>query len=85
MAMIKTAISMSETIFEEASEAARDMNVSRSHLIVLALEDFLRKRENAKLLEQLNAAHGDDLDSGDRAFLDKGKRGLRDLLEDDEW
>ena len=85
MTMIKTAISMPKSLFEEANEAARDLKVSRSHLIVLALKDFLRQRENDRLLEQLNAAHGEGLDDEDKAFLAMGMRSVYELLKDDEW
>jgi len=86
MTMVKTAISMPKAMLEEAQEAARELKVSRSHVIVLALKDYLRQRENQRLLEQLNAAYGgEELDEEDRAFLDFGSRSMRELLKDDPW
>ncbi len=69
MAIVKTAISMPQALFEEANEAAREMKVSRSRLIALALKDYLRKRENDRLLKQMNAAWEDGLDSDEEELL----------------
>ena len=60
MAMIKTAISMPKSMFDEVNEAASELEISRSRLIVLALKDFLHQRESARMLAQLNAVYGDD-------------------------
>ena len=43
MANIKTAISLQESLFAQAEDLARDLNVSRSRLFVLALENFIRE------------------------------------------
>lgn len=85
MAMIKTAISIPKTMFDEVNEAARESDVSRSGLIVLALGEYLRRRESCRLLEQLNAAHADGLDSEDEAFLSFASRSMIEILKDDPW
>ena len=87
MTMIKTAISIPETMFDEVNEAAREKDVSRSGLVVLALGEYLRRRESARMLAQLNAVYGDeeDLDDDDKALLAMGMRSMYELLKDDEW
>jgi len=85
MAVVKTAISLPQALFEEANEAARDMKVSRSRLIALALKDYLRQRENDRLLEQLNEAYADGLDEEDEAFLRFASRSMQEILKDDPW
>ena len=60
MANVKTAISIKETLFKEAETTAREMSISRNRLFTLALEEFLQRHRNRKLLERLNEAHEDD-------------------------
>ena len=59
METVKTAISLNKNLFKQANELAEEMNVSRSRLFVMALEDFLKKNENRHLLEQLNLVYTD--------------------------
>ena len=40
---IKTAISLEENLFNQVSQLANDMHVSRSKLFTLAVKDFLKK------------------------------------------
>lgn len=59
MATVKTAISLQESLFEQAEVLAAQMNVSRSRLIAIALEEFIRRHHNRQLLEKINAAYED--------------------------
>ena len=56
---VKTAISMDVTLFEEAETMASQMKVSRSRLISMALDEFLRRHRNRDMLNRLNAAYAD--------------------------
>lgn len=56
MASIKTAISIQESLFEQAETIAREMKVSRSRLFVLALENFIRDYQDRQLFEAINQA-----------------------------
>lgn len=66
MGNVKTAISIQESLFEQADELAHEMNISRSHLFALALEEFLRRDADRRLLDQINAAYEDAPDSGEQ-------------------
>ena len=55
----KTAISLDVDLFNEVDKMAQKMNISRSKLFVIAIRDFLKKKENQALLEKLNAAYSD--------------------------
>ncbi len=44
MASIKTAISLPESLFEQAEAIAREMKISRSAVVAIALEEFIRRR-----------------------------------------
>lgn len=78
MASVKTAISLRKPLLEQADAEARKMKVSRSRLVSLALEEFLRRRENQELLERLNASYADGEDEEEREFR-------RRLLEQASW
>jgi hypothetical protein len=48
MANIKTAISIEDSLFEKIERLARDLKVPRSHIFVLAVEEYLRRQENLR-------------------------------------
>jgi metal-responsive CopG/Arc/MetJ family transcriptional regulator len=85
MAIVKTAISLDASLFEEAECAAREMQMSRSRLYALALRDYLRRRENRRIIEELNEVYAEEPTEEDKAYL----RGMRKLyaktLEPEEW
>ncbi|MGB3513263.1 MAG: hypothetical protein WBA93_29430 [Microcoleaceae cyanobacterium] len=59
MATVKTAISLQESLFEQAEVLAAEMKISRSRLIAIALEEFIGRHQNRLLLEKINAAYED--------------------------
>lgn len=84
MGTIKTAISIQKSLFEKAEDLARKMKVPRSRLYALALQDYLRRRENENLLAQINAAQEEELEASEKYRRDKSKRTHRRLVEG-EW
>jgi len=84
MASIKTAISIRESLFEQVESLARELNVSRSRLFVLAVEEYLQRYKNQKLLEQINEAFDDLPADSDQSFLRKTQPQHRKLVEG-EW
>jgi metal-responsive CopG/Arc/MetJ family transcriptional regulator len=84
MATIKTAISLQESLFEQVEALADELNVSRSRLLALALEDFIRRYQNQKLLDQINQAYDDAPDSTEQARLRQMRRQHRRVVEG-EW
>ncbi len=56
MANVKTAISIPAPLFAKVERAAKEMDVSRSELFALAVEDYLRQRENRRLLKKIDTA-----------------------------
>jgi len=57
------------------------MQVSRSRLFVLAIEEFIRRHENRRLLQALNDAYDDVTDSDEQALRDKMHQWHRQLVE----
>ena len=84
MANVKTAISIDRTLFEQVNKLADELNVSRSHLFVLAVEEFLQRYENQRLLEQLNQAY-DDLPLPEEERILEGMRLSHRQLVEGEW
>jgi metal-responsive CopG/Arc/MetJ family transcriptional regulator len=82
MANVKTAISIDESLFEQVNKVADALNVSRSRLFVLAVEEFIQRYENQQLLEEINQAY-DDLPTAEEEQLQQGmRRHHRKLVEE---
>ena len=84
MTTVKTAISLPASLFEQAETLAGEMQISQSFLIEIALEEFIRRRENQQLLEKINAAGGAPLPEEEQVLLRKMSRSHRRLVEG-EW
>ncbi|MBA3700138.1 MAG: ChpI protein [Planctomycetes bacterium] len=62
---MKTAISLPDSVYEEADSLAAKLHISRSQLYVMALERFLKEHQAQDLTAQLDAyidAHGQPTD-----------------------
>lgn len=85
MSGIKTAISLDEHLFNEVKETARDLNTSRSRVIRLALLEFMERRKNQRLFDQLNEAYKDEPTEEEENIA----RSMRDvqqrLAEQEPW
>lgn len=84
MRAIKTAISIENDLFQEAEEMAREMKVSRSKLFVMALQEFISRRKNKELLDQLNTAYEDEPDASEQILRRKSQTIHRKMVEG-EW
>jgi len=84
MANVKTAISINKSLFEQVNKLADELEVSRSHLFVLAVEEFIQRYENEQLLRQINQAY-DDLPPADEEHLLQGMRAPHRKLVEGEW
>jgi metal-responsive CopG/Arc/MetJ family transcriptional regulator len=84
MATIKTAISLQDSLFEQVEDLARDLNVSRSQLVALALEEFVHRHQNQQLLEAINRAYESDPSPDDLASTSARRQHHRRMVEG-EW
>ena len=84
MAQVKTAISLPEPLFEQMEALARETNLSRSRLVALALEAFIQRHENQRLLARLNAAYEAAPDATERAVQQAHRRRHCAVVEG-EW
>jgi hypothetical protein len=84
MANVKTAISIQQSLFEQAEALARELHISRSRLFALAVEDFMQRYENQRLLERINDAYADTTTPEEQALLRRMRRQQRQMVEG-EW
>ena len=84
MTSIKTAISIQKDLFDQVNELAEDLQMPRSQLFVLAVEEFIKRHENRKILEALNAAYSDAPDPSEEILREGMRRKHRQLVEE-EW
>lgn len=84
MTTIKTAVSLQESLFEQVEDLARQLNVSRSRVVALALEEFVQRHHNRQLLEALDQAYADLVDENDLARTLARRQQHRRLVEG-EW
>lgn len=84
MSTVKTAVSIQRPLFEQTEALAREMGISRSRLVALALEAFIRRHQSRQFLDALNAAYDEDaLDPDEKAFLDAALVAQVEIV--DEW
>ncbi len=67
--VMKVAISLPDDIFASAEKLAHRMRVSRSQLYVQALEEYLAKREDSRVTEQLDAVYAAEPEPMDPALM----------------
>jgi metal-responsive CopG/Arc/MetJ family transcriptional regulator len=60
MLAIKTAISIDRDLYDEAEGVAKEMKVPRSKVFAIAMKDFIERRKNKALFEQINAAYSSE-------------------------
>jgi metal-responsive CopG/Arc/MetJ family transcriptional regulator len=65
MATVKTAISIDEDLFAQVDSAASEMAISRSRLIAISLQEYFRRRESRRLLEEINRTYTDEAQQED--------------------
>lgn len=83
MGHVKTAISLPELLLASAEAVANEMKVSRSKLMAIALEEFLKRYHNQQLLAQINATYTYP-DEEEQKLISSMRRHHRQILEG-EW
>lgn len=59
MANIKTAISLEKPLFDQVNSMAKNLNISRSRLFAIAVQEYMKRYKNLELLDEINAAYDD--------------------------
>ena len=53
-------ITLKKPLVDKIERIAQEMNISPSRLLMLAVQDFIQRHQNQKLLDEINAAQEDD-------------------------
>jgi hypothetical protein len=81
MPAVKTAISIQESLFDQVNDLAEELQIPRSRLFTLAVEEFIKRHENRSILETLNEVYGEPPDPDDDALHEGMRRQQRQLVE----
>lgn len=84
MATIKTAISIEKPLFEQVEALAHELEVSRSHVFVLAAREFVERHQSRKLLDAINTAYADAPDPSEQALMATMRGKQREVVKD-QW
>jgi metal-responsive CopG/Arc/MetJ family transcriptional regulator len=82
---IKTAVSLPKALFKRAEELAQEMTVSRSRLIALALQDYIKRKEQERYRASIDAAYGQGPDEEEQAWLDTAPLFIKESDAEDQW
>ncbi len=84
MSVVKAAVSLQKQLLQQVDQLAGDLNLSRSHLIALALQEFIARHENKRLVDQLHAAYEDDPQDEETMLSQAYVKAYRRIVET-EW
>lgn len=79
---VKTGISVNKDLARRADELAHKMGVTRSGLYAMALQEYIQRHDNLRLLEKLNVAYG--ADNEDELLIQGIKRHSRRVLDEED-
>lgn len=82
MASIKTAISIQEHLFEQVEQLAEELEVPRSRVFVMAVEEYIRRYQNQQLLAEIERAYDDMPTEEERAYFDRMRQQHRRVVSD---
>ena len=71
---MKTAVSIPDEMFREIERFAKEHNYSRSEVFATAVQEFLKKRESQKLLDDLNNVYSEMESSEEKTLRKKVKK-----------
>jgi metal-responsive CopG/Arc/MetJ family transcriptional regulator len=84
MAVIKTAISIDESLFDKINRLSEEIKLSRSQIFSQAVKYFIERKNNLELVRKINRAYADVLDEHEMEQLEKSKRKYKEILKE-EW
>ena len=82
---MKTAISLPDTLYEDAEKTAKSMGIPRSQLFAKALEEFINHHKKESITEKYNELYS-QLTSKDISNIESiNIINLRELTKNDTW
>lgn len=88
MSVVRTAISLQENLFEQMTEISTELSLSRSKLIATALQEYIERYKNKRLLDRLNSFYEEYDQEEELAISHAYTRSLNfteKFTEENEW
>jgi metal-responsive CopG/Arc/MetJ family transcriptional regulator len=86
MKQVKTTISLQGALLEESDSIAKELHIPRSRVFSFAMEEFIRRYRNKKLLAQINDAYATPPNSDENENFEIMRSRQKRLAESgDEW
>lgn len=85
MTTTKAAISLDEELLRRVDAVAAELHEPRSRVLARAAEEYLRRRENRRLLERLDRAYADEVAEPSEPAKKKLRRARHRELVKGEW
>jgi len=82
---VKTAISLNEELFLKVNKLADNLHISRSKVFTLAVQDYVKKKENQALLARLNKAYKDFPAEEERKVIKSMHSKQKKMIEKESW
>jgi len=82
---MKTAVSLPDSLYEDAEETAKSLGIPRSRLYARALEEFIQRHKSERITEELDAVYSRPDTQYGLKNIDAGLSSLRELTEHDSW
>jgi len=83
---MKITISLPDAIFLEAEETARNMDISRSTLLLKALTDYLKKNSRKNITKRLNEIYSAEYYNEDYTTISNAAiESIKETTKHDAW
>ncbi len=84
MAIIKTAVSLQEPLFNQIEDLVKEQKTTRSALFSRALKEFIQRYQNKKMFDKLNKVYKDQPSREESEILNKIKKKQRSVANE-KW
>jgi len=82
--LMKTAVSLPDSLFKAAEKTAEKLGIPRSQLFAKALEEFIYNHEESEITDKLNEIYS-KVNTDEDAYHTASVSALRALTKDDTW
>jgi metal-responsive CopG/Arc/MetJ family transcriptional regulator len=82
---MKTAISLPDTLYEDAEKTAKSMGIPRSQLFAKALEEFINHHKKESITEKYNEVYSQIVSADVSKIESINILNLRELTKNDTW
>jgi len=66
---MKAAISIDDELLHEVDKTARSMGLSRSRLLAIAADEFLKRHRRGEMLRRLNEVYSGEMEASEKRML----------------